>query len=54
MSVRDELACLRDRELGRTLGACDMCGKPVRSQQDLVRRDGAMVHLRCWTRKRSG
>ena len=45
--VQAQLAALRQRELGRDIGRCARCGKPVRTQQDFMRNDGAVVHLRC-------
>ena len=45
--VEDQLAVLRHRELGRELGPCLRCGKPVRSQQNFMREDGAVAHVRC-------
>ena len=46
-SFREELVALRDRELGRELGSCPGCGKFVRSQQEFIRRDGFVMHVRC-------
>lgn len=45
--VQDQLAVHRHRELGRELGPCVRCGEPVRSQQNFMREDGAIGHLRC-------
>lgn len=45
--VQHQLAIMRHRELGRDIGPCARCGKPVRSQQNFVRHDGALVHVRC-------
>lgn len=45
--VQDQLATMRQRELGRDIGPCTRCGKPVRSQQNFMRHDGALVHVRC-------
>ena len=45
--VQDQLAALRNRELGRDIGCCARCGKPVRSQQNFMREDGQVEHLRC-------
>lgn len=42
-----ELAVLRHRELGCDIGCCERCGKPVRSQQNFTRKDGAIAHVRC-------
>lgn len=46
---RTALADMRDRELGRDIGACERCGQPVRSQQGFMREDGAIAHVRCGT-----
>jgi hypothetical protein len=45
--VHDQLAILRHRELGRDIGPCARCGTQVRSQQNFIRQDGAIAHLRC-------
>lgn len=45
--VQRQLAIMRHRELGRDVGPCERCGKPVRSQQSFMRHDGALVHVRC-------
>lgn len=45
--VQPQLAIYRDRELGREVGRCAVCAKAVRSQQNSVRRDGALVHVHC-------
>ena len=45
--VQDQLAALRQRELGVMLGPCMHCGKAVRSQQNFVRQDGYVAHVRC-------
>lgn len=47
--TQQQLAVLRDRELGRELGNCVRCGKPVRSQQDFIRDYGSVIHVRCHT-----
>jgi uncharacterized C2H2 Zn-finger protein len=47
--TQQQLAVLRDRELGRELGNCVRCGKPVRSQQDFIRHYGSVIHVRCHT-----
>jgi hypothetical protein len=47
--TQQQLGVLRDRELGRELGSCVRCGKPVRSQQDFIRDDGSVIHVRCHT-----
>lgn len=36
--VQDQLAAMRDRELGRDLGHCMGCGDLVRSQQSFTQR----------------
>lgn len=41
------VADMRDRELGRDIGVCERCGRPVRSQQGFMREDGAIAHVRC-------
>lgn len=45
--VQDQLAILRHRELGRDIGPCERCGKQVRSQQNFIRSDGVIAHVRC-------
>lgn len=45
--VQDQIAILRHRELGRDIGPCERCGKPVRSQQNFSREDGVIAHVRC-------
>lgn len=45
--VQDHLAVMRHRELGRDIGSCQRCGKPVRSQQNFMRENGAVAHVRC-------
>jgi len=45
--TQQQLAVIRDRELGRELGNCVRCGKPVRSQQDFIRHYGSVIHVRC-------
>lgn len=45
--VQDHLAILRHRELGRDIGPCERCGKQVRSQQNFIRSDGVIAHVRC-------
>jgi hypothetical protein len=45
--AQDQLGMLRHRELGRTLGPCMRCGKAVRTQQNYVRQDGYVAHVRC-------
>ena len=47
--TQQQLAVLRDRELGRELGNCLRCGKPVRSQQGFIRVYGSVIHVRCHT-----
>lgn len=45
--VQAQLAVLRHRELGRELGPCMRCGKPVRAQQNAIRDNGRLTHLHC-------
>jgi hypothetical protein len=45
--VQDQLGVLRHRELGRNIGRCERCGKPVRSQQSFMRKEGVIAHVRC-------
>ena len=45
--VQEQLAVLRDRELGRELGLCTRCARPVRSQQGFSREHGSVAHVRC-------
>lgn len=45
--IQDHLAAMRHRELGRDVGRCERCGRPVRSQQNHIRHDGHVAHVRC-------
>lgn len=45
--VREQLAVVHDRELGRRLGRCGRCGNAVRSEQEFIRQGGAIIHVRC-------
>ena len=42
-TVRDELAKL----LGKSVGACARCGRPVSLQQSFTRVQGRIDHVRC-------
>lgn len=51
--VQDQLAILRQRELGRAIGRCERCGEAIRSQQNFNRSDGVVAHVRCGVTHRS-
>jgi len=51
--VQDQLSAFRNRELGRELGYCLGCGKPVRSQQQFIREGGSIMHVSCRTARAS-